>query len=208
MTAAAQAKILRVLEEREFVRLGGTRPVRTNIRLIAATNRDLRDAVVRGQFRADLYYRLNVFDICIPPLRQRPEDIPLLAAHFLHRFERATGHLPTQLMPDALAALLRHDWPGNVRELRNVLERATIVCEDGVIRADDLSLLRAPMPPIDAPVLDIMERHAIARVMRKVEGNKSKASRELGISRTQLYTRLRKHGLKSRGDIALDGGRG
>jgi transcriptional regulator with PAS, ATPase and Fis domain len=201
MTAAAQAKFLRVLEEREFRRLGGTRPIRANVRVIAATNRDLRSAVERGQFRADLYYRLNVFDICIPPLRQRLEDIPVLSAHLLRQFrtfDEATGNAPPELMPDAMDALLRHDWPGNIRELRNVLERATIICEAGIIRADDLSLPPTPTPAIDATHLDMVERCVIEGVMHKVAGNKAKASRELGISRTQLYTKLRRHGLESK----------
>jgi transcriptional regulator with PAS, ATPase and Fis domain len=139
MTPAAQAKFLRVLQEREFVRLGGTRPVKVNVRVIAATNRDLRDAVAQGQFRADLYYRLNVFDIHLPPLRQRLEDIPALVAGFLREFEHTAGNLVT-IAPEAMDALCRYDWPGNVRELRNVIERATIVCENGLIRAEDLSL--------------------------------------------------------------------
>ena len=140
MTPAAQAKFLRVLQEREFLRLGGTRAVRANVRIIAATNRDLREAVAKGEFRADLYYRLNVFDIRIPPLRERREDIPVLAASFLREFDH--GRRPAELQPDALQALVRHDWPSNVRELRNVLERATILCEDGVIRPESVAVAR------------------------------------------------------------------
>jgi transcriptional regulator with PAS, ATPase and Fis domain len=195
MTPAAQAKFLRVLQEREFLRLGGTRPIRANVRVIAATNRDFREAVAKGEFRADLYYRLNVFDIRIPPLRQRREDIPVLAASFVREFDH--GRRPAKLQPDALQALVRHDWPGNVRELRNVLERATILCEGGVIRAEDLSLWPEPSAIVDSTDLDVIERRTIERVMREVEGNKAKASRQLGITRTQLYMRLRKHGLES-----------
>ena len=196
MTAAAQAKFLRVLQEREFVRLGGTRPTRADVRVIVATNRDLRDAVARGQFRSDLYYRVNVFDIRIAPLRERPQDIPLLAASFLREFSLATDGVPPQLTPDALAALLRYDWPGNVRELRNVLERATILCDAGEIHARDLSLGPSSPQAVDSSDLEVMERQAIDRVMREVHGNKARASRQLGISRMQLYTRLRKHGLE------------
>jgi len=196
MTPAAQGKFLRLLQEREFMRLGGTRPIRANVRVIAATNRDLHDAVARGQFRADLYYRVNVFDIHIPPLRQRRDDIPLLAVGFLREFGRAMGSQPPELALDAAAALLRYDWPGNVRELRNVLERATIVCDDNVIRVQDLSLWPVPVRIEDTTDLEVIERHAIERVMREVNGNKAKASRRLGISRTQLYMRLRKHGLE------------
>ncbi len=196
MTSAAQAKFLRLLQEREFMRLGGTRPMRANVRVIAATNRDLREAVARGQFRADLYYRVNVFDIHIPPLRKRRDDIPLLAVSFLREFGHAIDRRPPELTADAVNALLSYDWPGNVRELRNVLERATIVCENEVIQVQDLSLWPVPARIEDTTDLEVIERHAIERVLRKVNGNKAKASRQLGISRTQLYFRLRKHGLE------------
>jgi two-component system NtrC family response regulator len=195
MTPGAQAKFLRVLQEREFVRLGGTRPVHANVRVIAATNRDLQDAVARGQFRADLYYRINVFDIHLPPLRERRDDIPVLADRFLHEFGRTAGVPMAELTPAALTALLNHDWPGNVRELRNVLERAAIMCENGAIGAEDLSLQHASASVVDSTDLGVLERRAIERVMREVGGNKVKASRRLGITRTQLYMRLRKHGL-------------
>jgi transcriptional regulator with PAS, ATPase and Fis domain len=194
MTPAAQAKFLRVLQEREFVRLGGTRPVRANVRVIAATNRDLRDAVSEGRFRADLYYRLNVFDIHIPPLRQRLEDIPMLVAGFLAECKHTTGGA-VMVSTAAMDALRQHDWPGNVRELRNVIERASIVCTDGVIRAGDLSLWAPSPKQVDSTDLDVIERRTIERVMRDANWNKVQASRKLGISRTQLYMRLRKYGL-------------
>ena len=194
MTPGAQAKFLRVLQEREFLRLGGTRPVRADVRVIAATNRDLHEAVAAGQFRADLYYRLNVVDIHIPPLRERLEDIPALVAGFLSQFDHTAGHA-VELTPDAMDALLEHDWPGNVRELRNVIERATILCENGSIRPEDLSLWSASPAPVDSTDLDVIERRAIERVMQETAGNKMEASRRLGISRMQLYTRLRKYGL-------------
>src|SRR5262245_17439802 len=134
MPPAAQAKFLRVLQEREFLRLGGTRPVRVDVRIIAATNRNLEDAVADGEFRADLYYRLNVFDIRIPPLRERRDDILPLAAGFLREFCGAAA----ELTPRAAEELRRHDWPGNVRELRNVLERASIVCGGSFIDVEHL----------------------------------------------------------------------
>jgi transcriptional regulator with PAS, ATPase and Fis domain len=196
MTPAAQAKLLRVLQEREFLRLGGTRPIRANVRVIAATNRDLREAVAKGQFRADLYYRINVFDIVIPPLRARRDDIPLLAASFLSELSRATGRT-AELQPDAIQALVNYDWPGNVRELRNVMERATILCDEGKIGAKDLSLrpTEATLTDTDPTNLDVLERRAIEQVMHEVRWNKVRASRRLGISRAQLYLRLRKYGL-------------
>jgi transcriptional regulator with PAS, ATPase and Fis domain len=199
MTPTAQAKFLRVLQEREFVRLGGTRPIRANVRVIAATNRDLHEAVSAGQFRADLYYRLNVFDIHLPPLRQRREDIAELVAGFLREFDHATGRVAT-MSSAAMDALLRHDWPGNVRELRNVIERASILCENGLIDPDDLSL-RMPLKDVDVEStdLEVIERYTIERVMHETNWNKVRASRKLGISRTQLYMRLRKYGLQDPG---------
>jgi transcriptional regulator with PAS, ATPase and Fis domain len=195
MSPAAQAKFLRVLQEREFLRLGGTRPVRVNVRVIAATNRDLRDAVARGQFRADLYYRLNVFDIRIPALRERRDDIPVLGASFLREFDAAAA-----LTPAAIDALRRHDWPGNVRELRNVIERAAIVADGPFINTEDLSLPvedardAQNAPPLSSTDLSVLERQAIAQAMRDVGGNKVRAAKQLGITRTQLYGRLRKFG--------------
>jgi len=198
MTATAQAKFLRVLQEREFMRLGGTRPIKADVRVVAATNRDLRDAVAWGEFRLDLYYRVNVFDIHVPPLRHRRDDIPALAARFLGEFAQPGGRR-LELTPDALDALLKHEWPGNVRELRNVLERATIVCENGVIHTGDL-FLRAVPATVDTTDLNALERRIIESVMHRVDGNKARASRQLGISRTQLYVRLRKYGLEPASD--------
>jgi len=203
MTPAAQAKCLRVLQEREFVRLGGTRPVKANVRVIAATNRDLQEAVAQGHFRADLYYRLHVFDIYVPPLRQRSEDIPALVAGFLGEFDHTPGRA-LEITPDAMDALLRHHWPGNVRELRNVIERATIVCEDGAIRPEDLSLHSASPAQADSMDLEVIERRTIERVMRETNGNKVRASRRLGISRMQLYGRLRKYGFETQTAEAPD----
>ena len=194
MTPAAQAKFLRVLQEREFLRLGGMRPVRVNARVIAATNRNLDDAVARREFRADLYYRLNVFDIRIPPLRERRDDIPLLAAGLLREFAGAT----VELTPDAMEALRRHDWPGNVRELRNVLERAVIVCDGRSIDSEHLSLrAREDLAPSSGTDLGALERKAIQQAMRDVGGNKVRAAKQLGISRMQLYGRLRKFGIEN-----------
>jgi transcriptional regulator with PAS, ATPase and Fis domain len=191
MTPSAQAKLLRVLQEREFLRLGGTRPVRVNVRVIAATNRNLEDAVAQGKFRADLYYRLNVFDIRIPPLRERREDILPLAVGFLREFTGAA----MELTPQAIEALRRHEWPGNVRELRNV---ALIMCDESLIDAEHLCLrARTDIPLANVTDLDTLEKHAIERAMRETNGNKVQAARQLGISRMQLYTRLRKFGFES-----------
>ena len=134
MSLAAQAKFLRVLQEREFQRLGATRAIKANVRVVAATNRDLRKAVERGTFREDLFYRLQVFDIHIAPLRERRGDILPLAEAFLEEIAPSLGRPPAALAGDARQALLRHDWPGNVRELRNALERAAILSEGGPSR--------------------------------------------------------------------------
>ena len=147
MSLSAQAKFLRVLQEREFQRLGGTRLVKANIRVIAATNRDLRKAVERGDFREDLFYRLGVFDIQIPPLRDRPSDIVPLSETFLQEIGRSFGRPPAGLTRDARQALLQYEWPGNVRELRNVLERAAILCEGALIDTDHLRLQSRQVPP-------------------------------------------------------------
>ena len=195
MSAAAQAKLLRVLQEREFQRLGGTRLLKANVRVITATNRDLRDAVTRGAFREDLYYRLQVFDIHIPPLRERTEDIPLLVEAFLRDVGRAIGRPPAALTPEARGILMKYAWPGNVRELRNVLERATILSEGGPITPAHVSLHDEQLAPFSALTTDlrVAERRAIEKSLQKTNWNKAKTARELGLSRTQLYVRLRKY---------------
>jgi transcriptional regulator with GAF, ATPase, and Fis domain len=198
MSAAAQAKLLRVLQEREFQRLGGTRLIRASVRVIAATNRDLREAVAAGAFREDLYYRLQVFDIEIPPLRERKRDIPVLAQAFLQDIGRAMGRPPLELSPQASDMLMKHAWPGNVRELRNVLERAVILCDRPMIMPGHLSLHVTPIAPTVTGTTDlrVAERHAIEKALRETDGNKAKTARRLGLSRTQLYVRLRKYDIE------------
>jgi len=197
MSLSAQAKFLRVLQEREFQRLGGTRLLKANIRVIAATNRDLRKAVERGEFREDLFYRLSVFDIQIPPLRARPADIVPLSETFLQELGRSMGRTSLGLTRDARQALLQYDWPGNVRELRNVLERAAILCEGALIDTSHLALpasnksLRS-----DTTDLGVVERTTIASVLQECRGNKTRAARRLGLSRTQLHLRIRKYRLE------------
>jgi transcriptional regulator with GAF, ATPase, and Fis domain len=196
MSLSAQAKFLRVLQEREFQRLGGTRLLKANVRVIAATNRDLRKAVERGEFREDLFYRLSVFDIQIPPLRARPADIVPLSDTFLQELGRSMGRTSLALTRDAHQALVQYDWPGNVRELRNVLERAAILCDGALIDASHLALpasnksLRS-----DTTDLGVVERTTIANVLRECRGNKTRAARRLGLSRTQLHLRIRKYRL-------------
>jgi len=200
MSPSAQAKFLRVLQEREFQRLGSTRPLKANVRVIAATNRDLKKAMERGDFREDLFYRLQVFDIKLPPLRERPRDILPLSEAFLQDIGQLFGRPPAGLTRDAKDALLRYHWPGNVRQLRNALERAAILCEGGLITAEHLSLDPEPSAPppaaINSPAtLNTLERDMIVKALAEFGGNKSKAAGRLGISRTQLYVRIRKYRL-------------
>ena len=197
MNPTAQAKLLRFLQEREFQRLGGTRLVKANVRVIAASNRDLRRAIQEGTFREDLYYRLQVFDIRIPPLRERTRDIPLLAEAFLRDLCRSLGRARLGLTQEATARLLAHAWPGNVRELHNALERAAIVCEGGLIGQEHLSLHSEAVLMESGMDLGAVERQTIELVMHETDWNKAKAARRLGITRMQLYTRLRKYGVES-----------
>jgi transcriptional regulator with PAS, ATPase and Fis domain len=196
MSLAAQAKFLRFLQEREFQRLGGTRIQKANVRVIAASNRDLRQAVEQGTFREDLFYRLQVFDIPLPPLRNRLSDVPLLADEFLKEFGETMGRPAVRLDDDALQALLAHSWPGNVRELRNVLERAAVL-SDGIIERCHLSLHAKPVAAASPVDLNAMERQTIESVLRQTDGNKSKTARRLGLTRTQLYVRLRRYGIEN-----------
>jgi len=213
MSVSAQAKFLRVLQEREFQRLGGTRVLTTDARVVAATNRDLQKAMERGQFREDLYYRLNVFAIQLPPLRERGEDVLPLAEAFLQEIGRSIGRPAAGISREARQALLGYHWPGNVRELRNVVERATILCDGGLIAAEHLALgprsvqaTPAPPPPAAetpssaavAPTGDLksMERALIVKALNDAHFNKSEAAKALGLTRAQLYVRLRKHDLE------------
>jgi transcriptional regulator with GAF, ATPase, and Fis domain len=211
MSPLVQAKFLRVLQEREFQRVGGTRPLRADVRVIAATNRDLAAALARGQFREDLYYRLNVFEIAIPPLRQRPEDILPLAQSFLEELGESMGRPAAGISRDAREWLLAHSWPGNVRELRNAIERAILLCDGGLITREHLpaAVARPEAPrangaaaadpaaalPAGGVNLEQLERSYVERALQEARGNKSKAARLLGLTRAQLYSRIEKYGL-------------
>jgi transcriptional regulator with GAF, ATPase, and Fis domain len=196
MSPSAQAKLLRVLQEREFQRLGGTRPIKANVRVISATNRELRRALDRGDFRQDLYYRLQVFEIRLPALRERAQDVLPLSEAFLEDIGRLFGRPTAGITHEARAALLGYGWPGNVRELRNVLERAAIVSEGGLIAPEHLSLMsedaQAASPSTNVKAV---ERQLIEQVLRECAGNKSQAARRLGLTRKQLYVRLRQYEL-------------
>src|SRR6267378_2514593 len=208
MTPAVQAKFLRVLQEREFQRLGGTRVQKANVRVHASTNRDLHAALTSGQFREDLYYRLHVFAIALPPLRERPEDIPALVEHFITALGPAVLGRPADgITREAHERLLAHSWPGNVRELRNAVERALILSDGRMITPEHLPAppesLRDAAPPIavqrdfqsDGLDLETTERELVERALRHAGQNKAKAARLLGLTRTKLYTRMQRFGL-------------
>jgi DNA-binding NtrC family response regulator len=198
---AIQVKLLRVIQEREFERLGGTKTLKVDVRLIAATNRDLRAALEEGTFRQDLYYRLNVVAIDVPPLREHKEDIPALANFFLQRFAQASGKKFTGIAPDALQLLTQFHWPGNVRELENVIERSITFASGPVLGPADIRLdppapssTAAPVLP-EGMTLDQWEHEIIREALRRANGNKSQAARSLGLSRNALRYRLSQMGL-------------
>jgi DNA-binding NtrC family response regulator len=205
LTPDAQAKLLRVIERREFERLGGRRTLRVDARLVALTNVDLDDAVRRRAFRPDLFYRLNVVRIHVPPLRERREDVTPLARHFLRAFAGKHGRRARQLSAEALALLAAYDWPGNVRELAHVLERAVIVAEGERIEAGELpEAVRAAAAlrrrRERRPTLAELEADYIAETLQAFRGNKSAAARALGISRKNLYEKLARYkGMKDEG---------
>jgi transcriptional regulator with GAF, ATPase, and Fis domain len=210
MAPTVQAKLLRVLEEREFMRLGSTRLQRVDVRLIAATNRDLHGAMRRGEFREDLYYRLGVFEIALPPLRDRREDIIELADSFLDEIGGIVGRPAAGISREAREQLLAYGWPGNVRELRNAVERAVILADGGYIRPEHLPVT-APrataLPAADAPAsagaplpagginLEAIERSLVVKALSQARHNKTRAAKLLGLTRAQLYSRIEKYGL-------------
>jgi Nif-specific regulatory protein len=198
-----QAKLLRVLQERELERVGGTRPVKVDVRLVAATNRGLADAVKSGRFRDDLFYRLNVVSLRLPSLRERREDVPLLAAHFAARFAARLGRPFRGISPEARAALMAHEWPGNVRELANAVERALVLGRGDVLRREDLpeTVLAAPVARGENggryhDALDDTKRRLIARALDECGGNYTRAARWLGLNANYLHRLIRALGMK------------
>jgi DNA-binding NtrC family response regulator len=193
-----QVDLLRVLEERRFFRVGGNEPIDAEVRVIAATNRDLKKAVAGGGFREDLYYRLNVIPITLPPLRERREDVPLLVEHFLERLSLETKKKVDEVSGEAMALLMAYDWPGNIRELRNVLERGVVVSNGPVLQAANLGLSGPARPQADAgfATLEEVEKRHIAFVLEKSDGNVTHAARTLGIDRATLYNKIKKYELR------------
>jgi len=200
-----QVKLLRVLQEREIERVGGTRRIPVDVRIIAATNGDLKRAIAGGAFREDLYYRLNVVPIAVPPLRSRRHDVPLLVDHFVRKYNQRFGKRVSGLAPEALAALEDYRWPGNVRELQNVIERAVALGEGPMVQLEDLPMdvvmgerhLRegdAPALPL-AEALDQVERQIVSRVLERVRWSQNEAAEILGLHRNTLLRKIAKWGL-------------
>ena len=190
-----QTDLLRVLQEHEITRVGSTHPLHVDFRCIAATNRNLEALIEEGKFRCDLYYRLNVFQIHLPPLRERREDIPLLADHFVHKFAASMNKPILRVSPEAMAQLVRCPWPGNVRELENAVERAMVVAHEPELRPEDFSL-KLPGSEHAARTLEDAEREHILEVLEECRGNQTLAAEVLDIDRVTLHNKLKKYGWK------------
>jgi len=209
MSQSLQVKLLRVLQEMEFERVGGTRTIKVDVRVVAASNRDLKEEVEAGRFREDLFYRLNVVHLHLPPLRERQEDIPLLAAHFIKKYVQENLRDKTRITPEALQVLIHYAWPGNVRELENVMERAVILCSNSTIGPHDLPAELAPAPaesrldidrfiPLNTPLpeaLDSIEEQMIRRALEKSGQVQVRAAELLGITKSLLQYKLKKYHL-------------
>ncbi len=213
MDPLLQVKLLRFLQERSFTRIGGHEPIAVDVRIVAATNRDIQAEVKEGRFREDLYYRLNVVPIPIPPLRERREDIPLLAKHFLEKYSARNEKIFLDFAPQALEALTAYDWPGNVRELENVIERVVVLNNDSRVKPAHLPKnlqeqrgkgAAAPLEPSMAPLdgqkvipLELVEKYAIEAALKRCLGNVSEAARKLKIGQATLYRKIKQYGLRS-----------
>ncbi|MDO3379630.1 sigma-54-dependent transcriptional regulator [Geoalkalibacter halelectricus] len=210
MSLNAQVKLLRVIQEQEFERVGGSRTIRANVRIVAATNKNLEDEVRAGRFREDLYYRLNVVNIHVPPLRERREDIEPLARHFMGKFAAEMGKAVTTLSPRTLSCLLAYDWPGNVRELQNAMERAVVMARGSAVTPRDLPqglhgqdeiCLKVPERGGSlTELLEDLECQLIIQTLRREEGSQTRAAEVLGIKRTTLRYKMEKYGLLERGE--------
>jgi Nif-specific regulatory protein len=196
-----QGKLLGVLQDREFTRVGGTRPLKADVRVVAATNRDLERMVADGRFRADLYYRIKVVELVLPPLRARgPEDVARLVRHFVDVFAKKHGKSVPGITDEAMQRLQKHGWPGNVRELENCIESAVVLSEGGPLRPEQLALPTAAPGPASTPggirPLAEVEKQAIADALAALDGNRSHVAKALGIGRNTLLRKLKEYGLE------------
>jgi transcriptional regulator with PAS, ATPase and Fis domain len=193
-----QILLLRVLQDHRFERVGGEETLEVDVRVIAATNKNLTEEMKKGTFREDLYYRLNVIPIFIPPLRERKDDISLLASHFLQKFNRERGKEVSGFSPEVMEVFLRHSWPGNVRELENVIDHAIIIAKQEKILLKDLpqSLLQRPISTQEFITLQDYEKDFILKTLKETNWNKHKASKRLNINRSTLYGKMKRYGLE------------
>jgi two-component system, NtrC family, response regulator AtoC len=211
MSPTLQAKLLRFLEEKTFKRVGGLSDLKVDVRVIAATHRNLTQSVREGKFREDLYYRLGVMPITLPPLRERTGDVALLVDHFVRAFNREFKKNVKSVAPAALKALDGYSWPGNVRELRNAVERAMLLAEGDVLGPDHFSMLAAPTPitsgftlPLEGVNLEMLERDLVVQALQRAQGNQTQAAQLLGMNRDQIRYRLEKFGLDKLGRPMAD----
>ncbi len=197
MPQALQTKLLRFLDSGEFRRVGANKNLKADVRIITATNKDLTQSVARGDFRKDLFFRLNVINIMLPPLRERESDIQPLAHYFLEKYSQRITKKISSIDPGAVEVLLGYNWPGNVRELENVIERATILCDFDIITKENLSITRKMSHDNGNEILQLkeVEKDYILNVLKKTGGNQTKASMLLGVDRKTLYLKLKKYGL-------------
>jgi two-component system nitrogen regulation response regulator NtrX len=214
MSLPTQAKVLRALQEQEFNRVGGNGQISVDVRVIAASNKNLSEEIKKGNFRDDLFYRLNVIPLQVPPLRERRDDIPLLVAHFMEELSREQGLQPKELSPEAMESLKRYGWPGNIRELRNLVERLMIMIPDSRVRAEDIPAFLEG-PPVPGPLLSSgslrearneFERQFILDRLQANRYNVQKTAEELQIERTYLYRKLKYLGIEPKGG-EVDGAR-
>jgi transcriptional regulator with GAF, ATPase, and Fis domain len=202
MSSSTQAKVLRAIQNQEFERLGGSRTIKTDVRIIAATNVNLDAAIKEGRFREDLYYRLNVVNIPVPPLRERAEDIIPLAEHFLRSFGQELRRKVTGFSPEAVKVLREHRWPGNVRELENTIERAVLMCDGDTIRPADLTLMdrehsvnMTPQLAVDLLNLEALEKAALLEALKRCNWVQKEAAKLLGVSSRVMNYKVHKHGI-------------
>jgi DNA-binding NtrC family response regulator len=195
-----QILLLRILQDHRFERVGGEETLEVDVRVIAATNKNLTEEMKKGTFREDLYYRLNVIPIFVPPLRERKDDIPLLASYFLQKFSRERGKEVTSFSPEVIEILLAHSWPGNVRELENVIDHASIISKQEKVLSKDLPqyLFQTPLPPPEFATLQDYEKNLILKTLQDTNWNKHKTSKKLNINRSTLYGKIKRYGLKKR----------
>jgi two-component system response regulator AtoC len=209
MSLSTQRKLLRVLQEREFERVGGSLPIRVDTRVIAATNKNLETEVEAGRFREDLYYRLNVIRIAMPPLRDRKDDVPLLVEHFLDKHRYSPSTPPARISEEAMQVLIKHDWPGNVRELENTIQRAVVMSQGGVITSHHIVLSNfndrqvmdvGRMVRENTPLAEIMsqvEKMSLSEALQAADGDRTEAARMLALDKAAFFEKLQEYGLSS-----------